>query len=164
MLHTAFTISMRGIPQLYAGEEIAMIGGDDPDNRRDFPGGFPSDRHNAFETDGRTADEQRMYEWTRQWLKLRAEHSALRRGRLIDLFYDDGVYLFARQDQDETIVIAFNRSTPEKTIVIPAAVLNLPAGSELVPKLGTQPRGIVSNGSIHLTLPERTAVAYTVKK
>src|SRR4029453_766960 len=48
MLHVAFVLSVRGIPQLYYGEEIALEGKDDPDNRRDFPGGFPGDTHNAF--------------------------------------------------------------------------------------------------------------------
>jgi glycosidase len=37
MLHTAFILSTRGIPQLYYGEEIAMTGGTRPDNRKDFP-------------------------------------------------------------------------------------------------------------------------------
>ena len=49
-LKNAFSLllTMRGVPQLYAGDEIAMPGGDDPDNRRDFPGGFPGDTRNAF--------------------------------------------------------------------------------------------------------------------
>src|SRR6202000_2764432 len=33
--------TVRGIPQLYYGDEIGIPGGGDPDNRRDFPGGFP---------------------------------------------------------------------------------------------------------------------------
>src|SRR5271170_7922828 len=41
-------LTLRGIPELYYGDEIAMSGGDDPDNRRDFPGGWPDDRQNAF--------------------------------------------------------------------------------------------------------------------
>ena len=65
MLHMAFTLSVRGIPQLYYGEEIAMEGKDDPDNRRDFPGGFPGDARNAFAVAGRKPKEQEMYEWTR---------------------------------------------------------------------------------------------------
>src|SRR6185436_19186289 len=52
-LHIAFTLSVRGIPQLYYGEEIAMEGKEDPDNRRDFPGGFPGDARNKFESSGR---------------------------------------------------------------------------------------------------------------
>ncbi len=34
MMHIAFILSVRGIPQLYYGEEIAMEGKEDPDNRR----------------------------------------------------------------------------------------------------------------------------------
>ena len=79
MMHIAFTLSVRGIPQLYYGEEIAMEGKDDPDNRRDFPGGFPGDARNAFSDSGTHAKEQRMFEWTRAWIRLRAEHSALER-------------------------------------------------------------------------------------
>ncbi len=42
-LKLAFSLlaTLRGIPQLYYGDEIGMTGGDDPDNRHDFPGGFP---------------------------------------------------------------------------------------------------------------------------
>ena len=36
--------AMRGMPQFYSGDEIAMEGGDDPDNRRDFQEGLPETR------------------------------------------------------------------------------------------------------------------------
>ena len=36
-------MTSRGTPLLYYGDEIAMRGGGDPDNRRDFPGGFSGD-------------------------------------------------------------------------------------------------------------------------
>src|SRR5258708_7306240 len=114
MMHMAFTLSVRGIPQLYSGEEIAMEGKEDPDNRRDFPGGFPGDKRNAFMVAGRTQTQQRMYEWTRSWTTLRREHSSIRQGRLIDLFYDDDAYAFARQDKTETVIITINRSLKDK--------------------------------------------------
>jgi neopullulanase len=37
----ALLATVRGMPQVYSGDEIAMQGGEDPDNRRNFPGGFP---------------------------------------------------------------------------------------------------------------------------
>ena len=114
MMHTAFTLSIRGIPQLYYGEEIAMEGKEDPDNRRDFPGGFPGDKRSAFTAEGRTPTEQRMYDWTRNWIRLRRQHSSLRDGRLIDLFYDDDTYAFARQDGSETVIVAINRAAQAK--------------------------------------------------
>jgi len=60
-------------------------------------GGFLCDTRSAFIASGRTDKERRMFEWTREWLPLRAKHAAIRNGRLIDLFYDDNSYAFARQ-------------------------------------------------------------------
>ncbi|HET9787162.1 MAG TPA: alpha-amylase family glycosyl hydrolase [Pyrinomonadaceae bacterium] len=163
MMHTALVISLRGIPQLYAGEEIAMEGKEDPDNRRDFPGGFPGDTRSAFKASERTPAEERMWEWTRAWLRLRAEHSAIRHGRLIDLFYDDDSYAFARQDKSETVIIAFNRGTQEKRITIPAGAINVRDGSELVPLIGASVKSQVMNGSATLLLPSKSAVSFAVR-
>ena len=158
MLHMAFTLSVRGIPQFYYGEEIAMEGGHDPDNRRDFPGGFPDDARNAFEPQGRKPKEQQMYEWTRAWLRLRAEHTALRRGSLIDLFYDDESYVFARQDKTETVIVAINRGR-ERKLTIPAAAVGLRNDSTLV-SLMKAASVRVANGEAILTVPARTVVAF----
>jgi glycosidase len=38
-------LTMRGMPQIYRGDEIGMPGGPDPDDRRDFPGGFAEHSH-----------------------------------------------------------------------------------------------------------------------
>jgi neopullulanase len=81
-LKLAFTLLMttRGAPLIYYGDEIAMPGGNDPDNRRDFPGGFPGDPRDAFTAAGRTADEQSVFHTCRRLAKLRATHDCLRRG------------------------------------------------------------------------------------
>jgi glycosidase len=162
MLHTAFMLAVRGTPQLYSGEEIAMEGKDDPDNRRDFPGGFPGDKHNAFLAGERTADEQRMWQWTHDWIKLRREHSAIRHGRLTDLFYDADVYAFARQDENENVIIVINRSPVEEKITIPVAAIGIRDGSHLTPLLGAQNGGRVANGAATLMVPGQIAVAYRV--
>ncbi len=161
MMHVAFALTIRGTPQLYYGEEIVMEGGEDPNNRRDFPGGFPNDQRSAFEASGRTATEQQMYEWTRSWIKLRREHPALRGGNLVDLFYDQESYVFSRQDRAETVIIAINRSPHEKKVVIPASSINLKDGSELRGLQGAVTSSRVANGQATLTLPARTVVAFT---
>src|SRR5262249_35060950 len=159
MLHTAFMLTVRGTPQLYSGEEIAMEGKDDPDNRRDFPGGFPGDQLNAFSTAGRTRDQERTWQWTHDWIKVRQEHSALRRGKLIDLFYDDDAYVYARQDGTEVVIVAFNRSSAEKKINLPLTVLNRKA-AQLVQLIGNKAR-LGPNGE--LTIPAKTAAGFAVK-
>ena len=163
MMHVAFTLSVRGIPQLYYGEEIAMEGKDDPDNRRDFPGGFAGDPHNAFDASGRKPKEQKMYDWTRAWLRLRAEHPALRSGSLIDLFYDDDTYVFARRDQNETVIVAFNRSGQEKKVMAPVGLVGAKDSNELAALIGTTMNAHVVKGQATLTLPGRSAVAFKVR-
>ena len=160
MLHTAFLLSVRGIPQLYYGDEIAMPGLEDPDDRRDFPGGFPNDSRNAFNKGGRTPLEQRMFEWTRDWIHLRREHSALRLGRTIDLVYDDDLYVFARRDPYETIIIVVNRAPASKKIIIPVALLETPDGSQLIPLMVAKDRVRAMSGAFTFDAPPRTAVAY----
>jgi glycosidase len=160
MLHTAFLLSVRGIPQLYYGDEIALAGDDDPDNRRDFPGGFPNDPRNAFTKGGRKLEEQRMYEWTRDWIALRREHPAIRHGRTIDLVYTDDVYIFARRTLDETVVVAVNRAaTPQKT-TIPLAMIEMGDGAQLIPLLVAKTRVRATGGNLTFDVPPRTAVAY----
>jgi neopullulanase len=160
MLHTAFLLSVRGVPQLYYGDEIAMQGDDDPDNRRDFPGGWPDDRRNAFEQSGRTPSEQRMYEWTRDWLRLRREHSSIRQGSLVDLFYDDDAYVFARRDASETVIIAINRSAAPKPVRIPVDWLETANGARLLPLLKATDAHVAAGGAFAFSLPPRAAVAY----
>lgn len=164
MMHIAFTLSIRGIPQLYAGEELAMEGKDDPDNRRDFPGGFPygssPDSRNAFTLEGRQPDEQRMFAWTQTWIRLRADHSALRNGRLIDMFDDANAYVFARQDNKETLLIAFNRLNEERQIRVPANSIGLSDGTELKVLVGNSSAARVSSGAANLTIPAGTVVVF----
>jgi glycosidase len=65
------TLTLRGIPQLYYGDEIGMPGGADPDNRHDFPGGWSGDPKNAFTTDGRTQQQQQIFSYVQKLLRLR---------------------------------------------------------------------------------------------
>jgi glycosidase len=160
MMHMAFILSVRGIPQIYYGEEIAMEGGHDPDNRRDFPGGFPGDERNAFEPAGRRSKEEQMYNWTRAWLKLRAQNPSLRRGRLIDLFYDDDSYIFARQYGSETIIVAFNKSRESRVLSLPVAAIGLRDGGRLVPLTSAGAAVAIMKGNADVAVPARSVAAF----
>ena len=163
MMHVAYILSTRGIPQLYYGEEIAMEGKEDPDNRRDFPGGFPGDERNAFTAAGRKEREQRMFVWTQAWIKLRGEHSPMRRGRLIDLHYDNDAYAFARQDRSETLIVAFNREGVEKKVTLSVGAIGVRDGAALSPLIGRDANGRVTNGQVTIMIPAKTAIAYLVR-
>jgi len=167
MLHTAFLLSTRGIPQLYYGEEIAMTGGHDPDNRKDFFGGWREDSVNKFAKEGRTADEQKMFEWTQKWINLRKFNQKYGSGRTIDLFYDDDVYVFSRGD---LAVFAFNTSRNEKKVEIP--IIKIANGIErssndipyLITAFGDKGKEIFpeKDGKYILVIPPMSARAYGV--
>jgi len=114
-------LTLRGIPQLYYGDEIAMPGGGDPDNRRDFPGGWPGDPQNAFTEEGRPPEQQKIFLAVRNLLQLRRRHSALRIGKLLHVFSDEELYAFVRQTDDERLLVVFNNGGKSRTITIPEA-------------------------------------------
>ena len=113
------TLTLRGIPQLYYGDEIGMTGGGDPDNRRDFPGGWGEDANNAFTEAGRTREQQEIFAYVQTLLRFRREHPALRSGRLWHLFSDEGSYVFMRETEEERVLVVFNNSARARELAIP---------------------------------------------
>ena len=76
-LALAYVLTTRGMAQIYSGDEIAMQGGGDPENRQDFPGGFPGSVNDAFVASGRTPVQQETFEWVAKLDALRRKHDAL---------------------------------------------------------------------------------------
>ncbi len=120
-LNLAFTFLMtaRGTPCIYYGDEIGMPGGNDPDNRRDFPGGWKGDPRNSFEASGRTAQENAVFTHIQKLARLRAKLEPLRRGKLIDLAVGEKTWAFARESAGGTVIIAINNGADPAEIAIP---------------------------------------------
>ena len=115
-LAQTFLMTTRGTPLLYYGDELAMPGGSDPDNRRDFPGGFPGDERNAFTKAGRTLAENDVFEHLKRLAKLRAELPALRRGSLVQVYDEEQQTVYARVLDDQTVFVVINNDTKPVTI------------------------------------------------
>jgi neopullulanase len=113
------TLTLRGIPQIYYGDEIGMPGGGDPDNRHDFPGGWIGDSNDAFTPSGRTREQEEIFSFVQSLLHLRREHPALRGGRLWHLASDDHSHVFLRASEEESLLIAFNNSEQPRELRIP---------------------------------------------
>jgi glycosidase len=156
-----FLLTARGLPMIYAGDEIGMPGGSDPDNRRDFPGGWTGDARNAFDPAGRTPDEQAVFARVRTLAHLRAELPALRRGRHVSLAVGDQTYVYARAAEGSVAVVAINNGTAPVELEVPAGPAGLAEGKTLVDRLGASVPVTVAGGRLRMTLPARSASIYS---
>ena len=164
-LKLAFTFIMtaRGIPLIYYGDEIAMRGGGDPDNRRDFPGGWPDDPRDAFTHDGRSAAEQEVFEHMRRLGRLRGKLVPLRRGRTMNLLVHEQQYIYARVDRGSVVIVALNNGPERVDIDCPVNALGFSDGMVLVDCLEGHPNIRVKDKRIHLNLNPRSGSVFTIE-
>jgi glycosidase len=128
----AYVMTTRGMPQIYSGDELAMHGGEDPDNRRDFPGGFVStngDTADAFVASGRTPEQEQMVRWMTGLSTVRREHAALGCGAEQVLASDADSIVYERDTahgvhcgaSSSRVLIAIHRGTKPATLNVPIA-------------------------------------------
>ena len=153
-----FLFTFRGTPVIYYGDEIGMPGGDDPDNRHDFPGGWPGDARNAFEASGRTADENRLFDRVRRLVQVRAHSEALRGGRLVDLMETDQAYAFARVAGSERAIAVFQEGSSAASLRIPVAAAGIVNGAHFSDVLDAGQPVEVADGAIEIRVPAHAAV------
>ena len=155
-----FLLTTRGIPMIYYGDEIGMAGGDDPDNRRDFPGGWKEDAASAFEASGRNKPQEDLFQSVRKLAHLRAATPALRQGALIDLLVEDDAYAFARVTDASRVVVVFNGAGASAQLHIPLEASGIPNGTRMENLLGTTPAVDARQGALEIELPPHSAALY----
>jgi glycosidase len=165
-LRLAFThlLASRGIPMIYSGDEIGMTGGADPDNRRDFPGGWTEDKKNAFEPDGRTADEYTLFAHIRRVAGLRQQLPALRRGGMLMLAANEDMLAYARLDGSRSVMVVLNNGKKPGELAIELAGTPFHEGDVLRDSLGTGPDLPVLKNEVKVKLDPRSAALYSVSK
>jgi len=162
-LADTFLMTVRGVPMIYYGDEIAMPGGDDPDNRRDFPGGWPGDLLNAFKPSGRTPEQQEVFHHLRRLTHLRAQLEPLRRGSLVNLAVSDEVYAYARLTDRESVIVILNNAPQPERVEFEVAPAHLVNGTLLEDRLRTGLELRIEGGRMRVRLPARSAGNYTPK-
>lgn len=120
----AFLLTTRGIPEIYYGTEIAMVGdkaNGDGTLRADFPGGWLSDERNAFTPEGRTAIENQTFNYLRKLLHWRKGNMVIAKGSLKHFSpAATGVYVYERKYQDKSVVVLLNGR--DKEVELPLEV------------------------------------------
>ena len=119
----ALLLTINRIPQLYYGTEVLMNGTKhvtDGNVRKDFPGGFPGDTHNAFTEQGRTKEENDMYNWLRALLHWRkgAGNDVITKGKQTQFLPHNGIYVVARQYEGKTVMTIVNGTNENVTMPV----------------------------------------------
>ena len=117
----ALLLTVRRIPQLYYGTEIMMNGTKEVTDghvRKDFPGGFPGDDHNAFTAEGRTKAENDMFRWVSRLLHWRQNNDLIIRGTQTQFIPYNGIYVIARQYKGRTSLTILNGTTKPATMEV----------------------------------------------
>jgi glycosidase len=115
-----YAATTRGILQFYYGTELLMSGNGWEGHayiRQDFPGGWPNDTHNAFSKEGRTKEQNLIFNHIKKLLNYRKKSEALKYGKTLHFIPEDGVYVYFRYSQEETIMVILNNNNKKSKIV-----------------------------------------------
>ena len=103
-----------GAPTIYYGDEIGMVGSDDPDDRRAFEWG---------------KGNQKLVEWYASLAAIRAAYPALRTGSVEPMDLGSSNLMgYVRADAENSIIVIANNSTSAKTVSLDGAYVDLVTG------------------------------------
>lgn len=133
----------RGIPQLYYGDEIGMLGNRDKngdgDIRKDFPGGWIEDSKNAFLSseikNGRTINQEEYHSFTKKILNWRKNKPSVHKGKLLQFIPFDNVYVYFRYDDKESVMVIINNSLKDQKLDVARfkeGIKNYSVGTDII--------------------------------
>lgn len=127
-------LTLRGIPQLYYGDEIGMYANksvNDGALRQDFPGGWPEDSNNAFTAEGRTDRQNEYFNFTKQLLNWRKGYKAVQFGELSHYTIRNGCYVYSRKLDGKTVTVVLNGTSKPQTLDLETYKQVLPAAKAM---------------------------------
>ena len=118
-LMTTLLATVRGVPQTYYGTEISIKGSKekgDADLRKDFPGGWPDDLRSAFTPTGRTATENKYFDFTAQLFNWRKSEPVIHHGKTMHYAPQNEVYVYFRYTDTKSVMVILNANDEAQTL------------------------------------------------
>jgi len=115
----AFLLTTRGIPQIYYGTEILMTGTKEEGDgrlRKDFPGGWQDDKSDEFSKSGRSSVQNEAWDYMQKLLQWRKNSLAVTKGKLVHYAPKNGVYVYARIKDNNTVLVILNGTSTEQSL------------------------------------------------
>jgi len=158
-----FILTSRGTPEIYYGTEILMTTGSDKGDgskRKDFPGGWSEDKINGFSGKGLSPEQQNMYAFLKTILNWRKNKEVIHTGKLKHFIPQDGVYVYFRFNEKETVMVALNNNEKE------SKTLNSSRYSEFLSKFNNG-KEIISGQRIddltRISIPAKSGIIVELK-
>lgn len=161
-LGLAYTLTMRGIPQIYYGTEVLMVnrdGGGHGIIRSDFPGGWAQDNLDVVSETGLSEDQVEAKKFVKKLLTWRKDARAVHHGRVLHYLPSDGVYVYFRIHEYSTVMVVLNKNDQNTELILDRFAQGL--------ENKTQATDIISNRIFDLatsiTVPARSPLVLELK-
>ena len=135
-----FQMTYVGVPHIWYGDEIGMMGANDPDCRRPFNWQYTED-----------AEKVSLRDYYKKLIEIRKENSCLRTGSFSTLIADGMVYGFLRSDENSSVAIIINNDTKVRLVKIPI-------DKKAVIELLTEKEFIIKDGKLEIELDAMSGV------
>lgn len=135
-----------GAPTIYYGDEIGMVGADDPDDRRAMTWG---------------QGNKEIVEWYASMAKMRSEYTALRTGDIKMVSVNDNVLAYTRSDKNASLLVMSNNTDKAIKADIDFKANGLADGSYKDLVNGTVYE--VKDGKAEITIPSYRGVVLVAK-
>ena len=127
--------TMRGIPQIFAGDELMFVStkpdniGDHPGLRVDFPGGWEGDQIDLFTDEGRQAQTHNtdglkvtkgqaadLFNHTSRLFQWRKTADVIHNGKTMHFMTRDNTYAYFRYNDESAVFVYVNNTLEDKNI------------------------------------------------
>ncbi|KAH0787359.1 alpha-amylase [Histomonas meleagridis] len=114
-------LTLPGIPQLYYGTEILMSGVKNISDgyvRKDFPGGWKTDKINCFDENGRNDLQNEAFDFIRNLLKWRKGKKVIAKGEMKHFRVTNGIYVYERKYKKDKVIVICNGTSETKKMLL----------------------------------------------
>lgn len=112
--------TMRGIPQIFYGEELMFVSKDRSQGhgglRLDFPGGWADDTQDFFNESNLQGNQKELFQYYKYLLNWRKGEEVIHSGKTLHFLSRDNTYAYFRYNGEKAVFVYLNASTEEKEI------------------------------------------------
>ncbi len=113
-LTMAMLATMRGIPQIFSGDEMMFRSKDLSQGhgglRVDFPGGWPGDKVNLFDPAQRNREQSELFDYTQRLFNWRKSKEVIHTGRTMHFLKRDNTYAYFRYNDTDAVFVFINNT------------------------------------------------------